>query len=98
MGSGNPHGATFPVRPHCNARWFVDGKDAFRAIFEAINAASETVYITDWFLSPEILLIRDNLTEEEKSKNQPSLTHSLTHSLTNKQQQTTTLTNHIRVQ
>ncbi|CAG0879735.1 unnamed protein product [Cyprideis torosa] len=47
-----------PVRESVPARWFVDGSSYFEAVADAIEAAKEEVYITDWWLSPEIYLKR----------------------------------------
>ncbi len=41
---------------NCGAKWFVDGKDYFMYLFEQLKIAKESVYITDWFLSPELAL------------------------------------------
>ena len=43
---------------NCGAKWFVDGKDYFMYLFEQLKSAKESVYITDWFLSPELALRR----------------------------------------
>ena len=34
-------------------------RDTFRAMAVALGKAKETIFITDWFLIPEIFLIRD---------------------------------------
>jgi phospholipase D1/2 len=39
----------------------VDGQETFAALYEAMLAAKHTIFITDWWLSPEIYLIRDGL-------------------------------------
>ena len=38
--------------------WFVDGKAYFEDLYEKLLNAKETVYITDWWLSPEVYLVR----------------------------------------
>ncbi len=38
--------------------WFVDGKSYFEDLYEKLLNAKETVFITDWWLSPEVYLIR----------------------------------------
>lgn len=43
----------------CTASWFVDGADLFGAAAAAITDAQQEVMITDWMLSPEVLLGRD---------------------------------------
>ena len=40
------------------ARWFIDGKDYFEDLAYKLSEAKETIYITDWWMSPELFLIR----------------------------------------
>ncbi|KAI3923866.1 hypothetical protein MKW92_011730 [Papaver armeniacum] len=40
------------------ARWFVDGEAAFEAIAKAIEEAKSEIFITDWWLCPELYLRR----------------------------------------
>ncbi|RZC50965.1 hypothetical protein C5167_019392 [Papaver somniferum] len=40
------------------AQWFVDGKAAFEAIALAIEEAKSEIFITDWWLCPELYLRR----------------------------------------
>ena len=40
------------------AHWFSDGQDYFLDLCEKLNQAKETVFITDWWLSPEVWLTR----------------------------------------
>jgi hypothetical protein len=47
-------------RQKINARWLVDGKDTFKEMARAIRNAKESIFIADWFFSPEIYLIREN--------------------------------------
>ena len=39
-------------------QWFVDGKDYFEDLYEKLMEAKESIYITDWWMSPELFLIR----------------------------------------
>jgi len=39
-------------------KWYVDGRDYFWAVSEALEKAKETIYIADWWLSPELFLRR----------------------------------------
>lgn len=39
-------------------KWYVDGRDYFWAVSEALERAKETIYIADWWLSPELFLRR----------------------------------------
>ncbi|KAK7486606.1 hypothetical protein BaRGS_00022131 [Batillaria attramentaria] len=47
-----------PDRENSYARWFVDARSYFEAVAEALEKAKEEIYITDWWLSPEIYLKR----------------------------------------
>ena len=40
------------------ANWFIDGKDYFAKLKEKLLKAKEVVFITDWWMSPEMFLIR----------------------------------------
>ncbi|KAL2875618.1 hypothetical protein SGCOL_009237 [Colletotrichum sp. CLE4] len=48
----------FPERDGNLIKWYVDGRDYFWAVSEALEAAKETIYICDWWLSPELFLRR----------------------------------------
>ena len=37
---------------------FIDGKDYFEDLYQKLMNAKESIYITDWWLSPELFLIR----------------------------------------
>jgi phospholipase D1/2 len=39
-------------------KWYVDGRNYFWAVSEALDKAEETIYIADWWLSPELFLRR----------------------------------------
>ncbi|XP_014676388.1 PREDICTED: phospholipase D1-like [Priapulus caudatus] len=54
----NRFGSFAPVRPESWCRWFVDGAGYFDAVASAIAEAKEEIFITDWWLSPEIYLKR----------------------------------------
>ena len=43
---------------NCGAKWFVDGHDYFEYLHSQLIKATESVFITDWFLSPELCLKR----------------------------------------
>ncbi|KAI9816311.1 MAG: hypothetical protein M1827_001913 [Pycnora praestabilis] len=47
-----------PERPGNNIKWYVDGRDYFWAVSVALERAKETIYIEDWWLSPELFLRR----------------------------------------
>ena len=40
------------------AYWFVDGKDYFSDLFEKLMGAKKSIFITDWWMSPEVWLRR----------------------------------------
>ncbi|CAB4388903.1 unnamed protein product [Rhizophagus irregularis] len=47
-----------PIREAAKIKWYVDGKDYFFAVSQAILAAKSEIYIEDWWLSPELYLRR----------------------------------------
>jgi hypothetical protein len=59
------HDSYAPIRTNAKMKWYVDGKDYFFAVSEAISAAKTEIYIEDWWLSPELVSTR-------KSRNQNS--------------------------
>ncbi|KAF5503442.1 Phospholipase D1 [Colletotrichum fructicola] len=48
----------FPERDGNLIKWYVDGRNYFWAVSEALEQAKETIYIADWWLSPELFLRR----------------------------------------
>ena len=51
-----------PRRSNNPVKWYVDGKDYFSDVADAIMKAQEEIFITDWWLSPEIFLKRSQST------------------------------------
>ena len=47
-----------PEREGNDIKWYVDGRDYFWAVSVALDRAKETIYIADWWLSPELFLRR----------------------------------------
>lgn len=47
-----------PERDGNKIKWYVDGRDYFYAVSVALEKAKETIYIEDWWLSPELFLRR----------------------------------------
>ena len=45
-------------KSNCGAKWFVDGQSYFEYLLNQLKGAKESVYITDWFMSPELALKR----------------------------------------
>ena len=39
-------------------QWFVDGKDYFEDLYHKLLEAKYSIYITDWWMSPELFLLR----------------------------------------
>ena len=54
----NPFNSFAPKRQQQYAQWFVNGQSYMAAVAKGILAAKEEIFITDWWLSPEILLVR----------------------------------------
>lgn len=54
----NPHTSFAPVRTSMLAGWFVDGAGYMSAVADAMEGATEEIYIADWWLSPEIYMKR----------------------------------------
>ncbi|CAG9939111.1 unnamed protein product [Clonostachys rosea f. rosea IK726] len=48
----------FPERDGNLIKWYVDGRDYFWAVSVALEQAKESIYIADWWLSPELFLRR----------------------------------------
>ncbi|KXX82091.1 Phospholipase D1 [Madurella mycetomatis] len=48
----------FPERDGNMVKWYVDGRDYFWAVSVALESAQESIYIADWWLSPELFLRR----------------------------------------
>ncbi|OBT70612.1 hypothetical protein VF21_10240, partial [Pseudogymnoascus sp. 05NY08] len=47
-----------PERFDNDVKWYVDGRDYYWAVSVALEKAKETIYIADWWLSPELFLRR----------------------------------------
>lgn len=47
-----------PERDGNLIKWYIDGRDYFHAVSVALERAKETIYIEDWWLSPELFLRR----------------------------------------
>ncbi|KAF9181195.1 hypothetical protein BGZ51_005587 [Haplosporangium sp. Z 767] len=58
-------GSFAPQRENAKVRYYVDGKDYFHAVSDAILAAKTEIYICDWWLSPELYLRRPSEKNEE---------------------------------
>ncbi|KAJ7147560.1 phospholipase D [Mycena crocata] len=49
-----------PIRLNVAAQWLVDGRDYFWNLSRALLLARESIYIHDWWLSPELQMRRPN--------------------------------------
>ncbi|XP_069042815.1 phospholipase D2 [Lepisosteus oculatus] len=47
-----------PPREDTLARWYINGREYFADVAQALEQAREEIFITDWWLSPEIYLKR----------------------------------------
>ncbi|XP_072046089.1 phospholipase D1-like isoform X2 [Amphiura filiformis] len=54
----HPHHSFAPERPDSYAQWFVDGATYFEVVADALEEAQQEIFITDWWLNPEIFLKR----------------------------------------
>ena len=54
----NPFRSFAPERSDQLGYWFSDGQTFMSAVADVIEAATEQIFITDWWLSPEIYLKR----------------------------------------
>ncbi|KAH9002804.1 phospholipase D [Lactarius hatsudake] len=59
--TSNRFGSFAPIRLNVAAQWLVDGRDYFWNLSRAILLAKDTIYIHDWWLSPELSLRRPGL-------------------------------------
>ena len=59
--------SSFPLRAGNNAKYYVDGEEYFRDVYENLMNAKDEVFITDWWLSPELYLLRPS-TENSESQ------------------------------
>ncbi|PHH82313.1 hypothetical protein CDD83_3303 [Cordyceps sp. RAO-2017] len=55
----------FPERDGNLIKWYVDGCDYFWAVSVALEQATESIYIADWWLSPELFLRRPPYHKQE---------------------------------
>lgn len=54
-----------PERDGNDIKWYIDGRDYFWAVSVALERAKETIYIADWWLSPELFLRRPPFFNQE---------------------------------
>ncbi|CAG0913114.1 unnamed protein product [Notodromas monacha] len=51
-------GSSYPERPKSYGAWYVDGATFMESVANAIEDAREEIFITDWWLTPEVFLKR----------------------------------------
>ncbi|XP_049599377.1 phospholipase D2 isoform X2 [Syngnathus scovelli] len=51
-------GGFAPPRDNTLTKWYVNGRDYFADLADALEQAKEEIFITDWWLSPEVFLKR----------------------------------------
>ena len=61
----NRFGSFAPERTNQVGQYFIDGQNYMSAVADAILAATEEIYIADWWLSPEIYLKRGSEFDEK---------------------------------
>ncbi|CAG8811927.1 7523_t:CDS:10 [Gigaspora margarita] len=50
----HPYGSFTSPKENVYTKWYVDAKDYYYAVSEALMAAKEEIFIEDWWLSPEL--------------------------------------------
>jgi phospholipase D1/2 len=53
-----PHGSYAPVRKNQHCKWYVNASQYMEHVMMTINNAKEEIFISDWWLCPEIYLRR----------------------------------------
>jgi hypothetical protein len=51
----NRYASFAPEREDCHVKWYVDAKDYFYAVSEALMSAKEEIFIEDLWLTPELV-------------------------------------------
>eukprot|EP01117_Protostelium_nocturnum_P008284 TRINITY_DN2958_c0_g2_i2.p1 TRINITY_DN2958_c0_g2~~TRINITY_DN2958_c0_g2_i2.p1 ORF type:complete len:1421 (-),score=501.03 TRINITY_DN2958_c0_g2_i2:57-4319(-) len=54
-----------PIRKDCLTKWFIGGAEYFSDLYEQLLNAKERIFIADWFLSPQLYLIRESPLKHE---------------------------------
>lgn len=60
-------GGFAPPRVRSRARWYVDGEDTFRAMYDAINSAEHEILIAGWWICPDLQLLRPPESESSEA-------------------------------
>ena len=56
--NNNPYHSYAFMKPSNTAKWFSDGQDYFADLAEKLLDAKESIFMTDWWMSPEVWLKR----------------------------------------
>ncbi|PGH09698.1 hypothetical protein AJ80_07650 [Polytolypa hystricis UAMH7299] len=64
-GEQNRHASFAPVRDRNDAKWYIDGCSYMWAVSRALETAKESIWILDWWLSPELYLRRPPAKNEQ---------------------------------
>ncbi len=56
--TNNAYNSFTSQKINCGAKWFVDGESYYGYLLNQLKQAKESVYVTDWFMSPELALKR----------------------------------------
>ena len=56
--SSNPYNAYTNMKSNNEAHWFSDGESYFADLATKLLEAKESIFITDWWMSPEVWLVR----------------------------------------
>lgn len=59
--------SSFPPRSQNISTWFVDGEEYFSEVLSSLQQAQREVFISDWWLSPELFLKRPSIFFPESS-------------------------------
>jgi phospholipase D1/2 len=61
----NRYGSFARERENCEGKFYIDGEDYFRDIYEELLRAKKEIFITDWMITPYFLFIRPNSLDSE---------------------------------
>jgi len=56
---GNRYNAFAPIRRNVNCYWYVNGKPWFQRLADVLEQAQESIFLTCWFISPQVYLRRN---------------------------------------
>lgn len=59
-----PFDSFAPPRTDAQIQFLVDGEETFKTMAEAMRSATHTIYLSDWWLSPQLYLLRHGTPDE----------------------------------